>query len=364
MRSTHLRAAALAAALLILPAASSEAATFKPISAKGFKLKRSGLGAASYARVARMEQVYPRVGVAGVLADTNRQTRSIAGSPVISGVRNFAGGFRWNEGDDNFAGWYPQGLTGSADASDSGSVAGHRVLVASWYSKEGKGVRASFVNADSLDGARYRHVLLVAPGAKGGYGLVKIHAGGIAWYGNLLYVADTDNGVRVFDTSHLMLVRKGGGRRKKSLDYKYLLPQVGAYRTTGKKLRYSFVAIDRTTTPPTLLAGEYRAGKAGGRIVRWRLNAKTGRIARGRAVGAVRSPASNVQGALSVGGRFYTSSSNGNAHGTLASGKPRGRVSTTTWGIGPEDLTYSRLTNRLYTLTEHPGLRTVFGVGL
>jgi hypothetical protein len=35
--------------------------------------------------------------------------------------------------------------------------------------------------------------------AKPTYRAINVHAGGVAWYGNYLYVADTEAGLRVFD---------------------------------------------------------------------------------------------------------------------------------------------------------------------
>ena len=67
----------------------------------------------------------------------------------------------------------------------------------SWYSKRGEGARVSFVHAGPGAPSGYRHVLLVRPSAGGGFALVKVHAGGIAWAGRLLYVADTRHGIRV-----------------------------------------------------------------------------------------------------------------------------------------------------------------------
>ena len=37
-------------------------------------------------------------------------------------------------------------------------------------------------------------------------GIGGLHGGGIAWYGNLLYVVDTDDGLRVFDLKHIYQV--------------------------------------------------------------------------------------------------------------------------------------------------------------
>lgn len=337
--------------VIALPA-SAEAATFKPIGAAKFKLVRSGLDQAAYNGLAGFERSYPRVGVGTVIGDANRAVRPLGDSSAVRGIAGLAGGFRWNKGDDDVSYWYPQGITGSGDAT-GGTVAGRRILLVSWYSNNGKGSRVSFVNVDRLATARYRHVLLVKPTSNTTFDLVKVHAGGIAWYGNLLYVADTDNGIRVFDTSHL--VRAHGAQ---SLGYKYLLPQVGAYRSSGAKLRYSFVSVDRGSK--SLLAGEYRDGKTGGRLVRWKL-ANNGRIAR-TAFAAYRAPERNMQGALSLGGRLFASASRGASPGVLTSGKPRKTASSARWAISPEDLTYAPGSKRIYSLTERKGLRTVFAI--
>ncbi|NUR93036.1 MAG: hypothetical protein HOY71_53950, partial [Nonomuraea sp.] len=97
-----------------------------------------------------------------------------------------------------------------------------------------------------------------------------IHAGGVAWHGDLVYVADTDHGLRVFDTNHLLdlrtaqndlgdpklLGRRGG--KFHAFGYRYLLPQVDCWQPVTKGARFSFAAIDRSTTPHTLVCGEYQ----------------------------------------------------------------------------------------------------------
>lgn len=62
---------------------------------------------------------------------------------------------------------------------------------------------------------RYRHLLLVEPQGSGdtvsfkpartGSG-TSLHAGGIVWLGDKLYVADTTQGFRVFDLSRIIEV--------------------------------------------------------------------------------------------------------------------------------------------------------------
>ena len=112
------------------------------------------------------------------------------------------------------------------------------------------------MNADKLSSAKYRHVLLVDRNLKP----ITTHAGGIAWYGHYLYVAETHVGLRVFDMQHILKASIEG--------YAYALPQAGTFRTTSE-LTFSFVSVDRAT--PSLLTGEYVAGKAGGRLVQWTL---------------------------------------------------------------------------------------------
>ena len=86
-----------------------------------------------------------------MIASANREVQPLGNAPELKGVKDVAGGFRWNPGDNAVDYWWPQGITGSADATPGGVVDGHRELLVSWYSKNGKGTRVSFVNADSLE---------------------------------------------------------------------------------------------------------------------------------------------------------------------------------------------------------------------
>lgn len=338
--------------------ANAVAAGFEPISTDGLELTKTGLGDAEYGRVAELEKTYPRASVGDVIASANRSVRPLGSAPAeLRGVAGVAGGFRWNAGDSAVDYWYPQGITGSADAVDGGVVDGHRELLVSWYSNNGKGARVSFVNADKLASAKYRHVLLVEPRDGGKFDLVNSHAGGIAWYGNYLYVAETHGGLRVFDMRRILKVPNPDD----ALGYAYVLPQVGLYQT-APGLRFSFVSVDRTAGP-ALVTGEYKDGETGGRIVRWPLDAATGLLRGGGAEAAFSSPATNVQGALMVGGKIGTSSSTGAGNpGVFTSGAPGAAVGKHTWGAGPEDLTFAGTSGRVYSLTEHPNARVVFGV--
>src|SRR5918911_1037712 len=118
--------AALGAALLA--PASASAAGFEPIPTTGLGLTKKGLGAGAYGRVAKLEAKYPRASIGDVIASANRQVQPLGNAPELRAVASVAGGFRWNKGDNAVDYWYPQGITGSADAVPGGVVDGHREL--------------------------------------------------------------------------------------------------------------------------------------------------------------------------------------------------------------------------------------------
>ena len=78
---------------------------------------------------------------------------------------------------------------------------------------------------------------------------IPIHAGGVSWYGDYLYVADTGRGMRVFDMRKILKTNTGGtadqiGRQSSGVyyahNYAYVLPQIGtitASTTSGTALR-------------------------------------------------------------------------------------------------------------------------------
>lgn len=101
--------------------------------------------------------------------------------------------------------------------------------IVSWHRDDDKSVRVTFVNrADDT----YRHALLVYPHASDNFREVPVHAGGIMWYGNTLWVLDTYNGIRVFDLTNIWQVGDGEDVGKVSsgvysaAGYKYVIPQI------------------------------------------------------------------------------------------------------------------------------------------
>lgn len=195
-----------------------------------------------------------------------------------------------------------------------------------------KGIRVTFLDPAT---DKYRHVLLAWPYVNNpgntSFDAVHasenpqqngIHAGGMVWYGNYLYVADTMNGVRVFDMRYIMDLNPDGdaatddptadglksnvrdkrqvGRQNNvwySYGYRYVMPQVAtwifaepqhnSHQVTTCQDRgapkASYLSLDRSATPDQLLMGEYcRATSAlpsTGRVSAFPLNGDTGEIA-------------------------------------------------------------------------------------
>jgi len=330
----------------------------------------------------------PELGVAEVLQDLNRAGSAIsvadltANSAVVPGFR---WGFAWNAGDLAVDYWFPQGVTGSPDADPSGLVAGRRAAMVTWYyairsdpgSPGDKGVRISLADATDPAAVSYRLLLLVEPyddGTRANIRAIDIHAGGAVWFGSYLYVADTTVGFRVFDLSRILQVDPSADRigydsstgGYHAFQYKYVVPQVGSYRhQSACEPRFSFVALDRSTSPPSLVSGEYSATGIDGRLLRFALDPASGRLATGTfyADEAYYLAKRQVQGGVSHGTTFFLSSSEpASGHGDLTVTGPGASVSTSTWIDGPEDLLYDVGTDELWSCGEYEPRRYVFAV--
>ena len=227
-----------------------------------------------------------------VLSDLNREGSR---SYVVLGTECFHAGFTFNYGDRVVDYWYPQGISGTASAYDDGTYLGVPVALVSWYhetkndssTSTDKGARVSVILTEDFDDIRYRHTLLVEPyrsadGTPNFRQIQSFHAGGIAWYGPYLYVADTSNGFRVFDMTKMMRVSTGkknsigytSGDEYHAFNYKYVIPQVNRYKTCSESccVRFSFVSVDRTSVPPALVSGAYTNQNLNGRLHRWELD--------------------------------------------------------------------------------------------
>jgi len=312
-----------------------------------------------------------RVGLAGVLADLDRQARPSWTGRLLGRAVDAA--YSWDRLDARDPQWWPQGVSGSADADASERVLGRRLLVVSWYSHPVAGVshgsRLTFLDLDTL---RYRHVLLVEPGLDEDEVLdvqpLRVHAGGIVWCGPYVHVAATARGfvtVRLDDA-----MRATGAAAAHGHDY--VLPVRFSYRARAEKdhprLRYSFLSLDRAGTP-TLVAGEYGRGSDTTRLAQFELEAGSALLRAGED-GSSRPTALDdgglvqMQGAVVARGRFHVTVSHGPWRpGSVFTGRPGAfRGHRFAVPMGPEDLTYWPSTDRLWSVSEHPRRRWVFSM--
>ncbi len=358
------------------------------IAPEPYGLSDHGSFAVFAARIAGLEAALTVASVAEVLADGNRKARKLCHDNPVHGRT----GFCWDSSDDDTGDWYPQGLTASWDATADGAYAGKVALLASWYNKTGgKGVRISFVNYGNPDTVTYRHVLLVEPISTVDFRAVSVHAGGVVWYGDYLYVMDTGRGIRVFDLRHIWRMNEDAsethiGRQSddtyRAFNYRYALPQVGEYvqvssgvcdpppGSLDEPLCFSYSGLDRSTTPPSILVGEYYDRHSGARLVRFPLDSVTGLLA-ADATGAVTAvaahvaPRPNLQGAVSNGGAYAMSRSQGAGPKPLLYSLPLDQPGDSLeLPSGPEDLTYDPRAGTVWTLTEFPKRRMVFSIPL
>lgn len=348
---------------------------------EGIRLSHSGEHVEAVSALA--DHLGGRVGLDAVLGDLNR----VAQVTDVPG-RAARWGFRWNEEDLRSERWFPQGISTSADQSDTDDVGGRLVVCVSWYSKtirwHNLGSRLTFVDLTDRDRPRYRHVLLVEPNLHRGRLSLKpvhVHAGGIVWHGPYLYVAGTRRGIRVFRLDDLVEAPTDGNHnrlriRRGDVDafgYKYLLPVRFSYDAeTGKgteQMRYSFLSLDRSTSPHQLIGGEYGKNGMSTRLARFEIDPSTSLLLAGEdgySVPVQLHPGGveHMQGATVVHGTYYVTTSAGtDGLGDLWVGRPGElRRHPNVLPIGPEDITYWPSTGQLWSLTEYPARRYVYAM--
>lgn len=415
----HRRGPVILTISLVLPLAAPAGAAADEPSPSLFRLRPNSYGTELRDRADALPLV--KATVPDIMNDLNRKSETTpvkaggmcASSAVQPGTRvAVARSVCFNRGDDGTPEWYPQGVTTAGRPGDG-------TVLVSWYHRGTKGVRISFVDTDT---GSYRHVLLVYPRANRDYVTVRVsqdesnanynqslHGGGVLWYGNYLFVADTERGFRVFDmrriydlgaspngtTQHKDRVGLIGGTYYGHA-YRYVMPQVGSWTRTapaGAKCtasdgapHFSYTSLDRGG-PGHVIAGEYcKSGEeTNGRVAVWPIAGAfdargeliTDTAHRWDAVAVHRLPDSNIQGAARFDGRWYLSRSRGKTTaGTLYTTEP----TTSPTGplevarqqylsIGPEDLSHryggtasNPALDAIWTVAEHPGKRTLYAV--
>lgn len=344
--------------------------------------------------VAELETKLSGVSLSDVLDDTNRSGELCQDPLVIMpAVPSISASFCWNAEDSADAKWVPQGITTSADALTEGTYEGETVILTSWYHKGesgiNKGSRVSVFDYSDPNNPKYRNVLLIEPVMSSGnitFNPVPVHAGGIFWYGDLLYVADTAGGLRVFDMTRIFQVQEGlpmqiglqtdGSHH--AYDYKYVLPQVLEYEhyttNSARRIRHSFVSLDRSTVPDSIVVGEFQklAANLPRRLFRIPIDSRTRFLGNkfkdpmfATDIGAEEAFDVNIelmQGATSINGQFLVSSGIGGWYGTLY---VFGGDSVLTMAYpehlprGPEDLSYWPARDQLWTLSELANNRAI-----
>lgn len=322
-------------------------------------------------------------GLEGLADDLKYELRPARVLPRLLG-RAVREAYAFDAYDQRDRTWYPQGISTSADASDEELIHGRRMLVTTWYSTGADGVkRGSRVTFVDLATGRYRHVLLVVPvfDKQGVLRLktMNIHAGGIVWAGPWLHIAATSRGFITARVDDIMRVVGDDerpddfgieGTRVASYGHRYVLPVRFTYQALAdeghQKLRYSFMSLDRSTSPPSLLAGEYAFDPdATTRLARYELDASTWQLSTGddgfsRPL-ALDEGVRQMQGVALARGRHYVTVSHGTwMPGTVCVGSP-GAMDVRRWAMpmGPEDLSYWPSTDRLWSVTEHPRRRWI-----
>lgn len=310
-----------------------------------------------------------RVGVAGVLEDLNRQARAarVPGAAVRWGLT-------WNEQDSESELWWPQGISTTADASGTEDVHGRALLMTTWYCKSipggHQGSRITLVDLDTL---RYRHILLVRPSrsllGQPTVRPLQIHAGGVVWAGDHLHVAATRRGLFTCRLEDIARIEPSDD----TFGYTYVLPVHSRYRAETarghEQLRYSFLSLDRSASPPQLVAGEYGRGDMTTRLAHFPLDPQSLLLAGdedGRCPPTMLDDGGvgHMQGAVRVDHRYYISASRGRrARGRVYTGQPGDLVRhDDVMPAGPEDITYWPSLDQLWSLSEYPSGRFVFAM--
>ncbi|MEN7550272.1 hypothetical protein AAG747_20300 [Rapidithrix thailandica] len=320
-------------------------------------------------------------------------------------------GFKWNSGDQATEDWRPQGISGFTQN-------GRRYLVVTWYGigpsniagvyNQHKGVRISLIDITNMNDIKYRLLLLVQDKDNMSnsdlykssnpyeqleeFAPVTIHAGGVACYNNLMYVADTKLGIRVFDLNKFVEVESDPSKNRigkesdgtlKAFNYRYVLPQVGYYKITNGS-PFSCISLGNVpgSTQKMLWTGQYikSSSTKTPQIFGFRLNSQ-GQI-QTQVVAEVITPKDkydpvvyNMQGVYRMGDITWMAITGKSSYQGSTARMLRYHDGTEAgvryrWPHGAEDLYYEESTGYLWNLTEYESSkygqenRAVFAVKL
>lgn len=385
VNGVRLAAGALVAGLLVapVPAAAAAGPTNLPVAQYTLSANYHQFDTVNAALVSTLGTA----AVHTVMDNANHDRTALPGSFSVPGL---TGGFRFDSADNSDCANYPQGITTSRDAvgtANSGNYDGHQLVLVSWYTRDSCGgdqerSRITLVDWDATYPNKYRKILLVEPtgtAATPNFRDIPIHAGGVSWYGDYLYVADTGRGMRVFDMRKILRTNTGGtsdqiGRQSATVyyahNYAYVLPQIGTITsntTSGTNLAWSSISLDRVSA--SIVMTEYTCQSCASypnrapRAIRFPFaSGATTFAASTTASQALQLPWYNLNGVASHNGRWWFNSS---GQKQLYYWTPAAGATTYTWVGAGESISYWEDTTNpdlLWTLQEGVGSRNVFAV--
>lgn len=270
---------------------------------------------------------------------------------------------RWLSARSFTSRWYPQGI-------DVGTWQGRRALAVSWFRKDRAGAHvASRITLIDLQRSRHVDLSLAVEDDHGVLQPARIHAGGLAWFGDRLFASATGEGIWEFDLGDVRQLRGETARRVSGRRASRASAVVRA-AVHPVALRCSFIgrvldadggALDR------VLIGEYRTDDRG-RVAEFCIPETTDDVFSqpsdsAAALGAV--GIRRMQGAVRWGDRVLVSQSRGDRRpGRLWIGDPAFRTADVPLPVGTEDLALDPQDGMLWSVGEHPWQRVVRGIPL
>ncbi|MGI3223087.1 hypothetical protein ACRJ4B_02990 [Streptomyces sp. GTA36] len=246
---------------------------------------------------ANLDSKLNNVGVTEVLESANHPARSCnaAERGTLPTAPTASASFCWDTGDATTPDWHPQSITSSGDADDDGAWGTNRLILAGWsYVGTGTGdaryntVRVAFIDYNNPAAPKYRWVLLVTPTSGGeNFARVAAHAGGMAWYGDKLFVSGQQghtNAIYVFSMEHILQASVNSSAIGKvdggysAWGYQYVMPAIGSYSydagaCTGNVNTavpcVGSLSLDRSSVPNSLVTTEYLNNGTKGRMLRY-----------------------------------------------------------------------------------------------
>ncbi|MFS0910374.1 hypothetical protein AB3M89_01195 [Microbacterium sp. 179-I 3D2 NHS] len=254
--------------------------------------------------------------------------------------------------------WYPQGI-------DLGTWRGRRTVAVSWFRQDAtRRHLASRVSFIDLERSRHLDILLAVD--EGELAPAPIHAGGLAWFEDRLFVAATGKGIWEFDLAGIRRVRGSLARRLAgSAGRGWPTTALVAVRRRVHPidLRCSYLGrVFDTEGEPLrrVLIGEYRTDENGS-IGEFTLpdDADSSFREEDRFSPGIRS----MQGAVRWGDRYFVSQSARMRPGVLWSGGRKAlERDPEPLPVGCEDLALDLDERMLWSLGEHPWRRVVRGI--